>query len=447
MRAVYKNIFNQNAMKESQMDKIFKNKLEQYDSGASDALWAAIEAKRKKERRVVPWIYWLGGAALLLATGTLIWNLYFNSQESLIVEKMDMTPVVVASEEVSSIDEQEVIPVVGKQEERVVEKIIDETPSVSTIIEKEAIPNTPILVKEERVVEKSTPIIVEQEEEKVIENQIDKITTLPRLKAALLSVKEEKGPEGCYTFSGGGGQPLLDAFYFDGFAGLGYAFRKLENLDDPENDFYLTARDSTEREWYSFGTGLRGSMRYEGGLVLRAGVQYSQINEIFEITDGDATRTVTTEIRDSEGNIIGTETTIEQGELFKKTHNRLRLIDIPVMVGYEWAKDKLTLSANAGASFNLRFTQKGDVLSTKLESITIDSDNPNRLDYFKSKMGVSYIGSIGMTYQLKDNLDLLVEPQIRYYPNSVGRHTLSQRYTDVGIFTGLRYYFLNRKRN
>ena len=64
MRAVYKNIFNQNAMKESQMDKIFKNKLEQYDSGASDALWAAIEAKRKKERRVVPWIYWLGGAAL-----------------------------------------------------------------------------------------------------------------------------------------------------------------------------------------------------------------------------------------------------------------------------------------------------------------------------------------------------------------------------------------------
>lgn len=446
MRAVYKNIFNQNAMKESEMDQIFKNKLEGHDSGASDALWAAIEAKRKKERRVVPWMYWLGGAALLLATGALIWNLYLNNQESLIVEKTNSIPVAITTEDASPKEIEQVIPIAESKEENEIEEPIRKTSSVSTIIEKEAIPNTLIFEEEERVFEKNTPVVIEQEEEKAVEKQMEDITALPQLKAALLSMEEEKGPEGCYAFTGSR-QPLLDALYFDGFAGLGYAFRKLENTSDPENDFYLTARDSTEREWYSFGAGLRASMRYEGGLVLRAGVQFSQINEIFEITDGDATRTVTTEIRDAEGNVLGTETTVEQGELYKKSFNRLRMVDVPVMLGYEWTKDKLTLSANAGASFNLRFTQDGDILSTKLESITIDSDKPNRLDYFKPKLDVSYIGSVGMTYELKDNLDLLIEPQVRYYSSSVGKHTLSQRYTDVGLFTGLRYYFMNRKRN
>ena len=82
MKTVFKNIFNQNAMKESKMDNLFRNKLGQHDSGAPDHLWAAIEAKRKKPTRVIPWMQLLGGGAMLLSFGLLLWYFYPSSLAS-----------------------------------------------------------------------------------------------------------------------------------------------------------------------------------------------------------------------------------------------------------------------------------------------------------------------------------------------------------------------------
>lgn len=470
MKTVFKNIFNQNAMKESKMDNIFRNKLGQHDSGAPDHLWAAIEAKRKKPTRVVPWMQLLGGGAMLLSFGLLLWYFYPTSStiETPTVENVtaiaDANSTENASSEVAQIETVEVVESIDVNKKTAASSI--ETATTTSIpvednvetIYQEVIPTQAVSFVEKGesittqsipVIENTTTIVEETMVKETAFQQVEKLARLPQLKADLLSMVAQpnlKGPEGCYAFSGGRKQ-ILDALYFDALGGMGYAFKNLENTGDSDSDFYVAARDSTEQSWYSFGGGIRANMRYESGLVLRAGISYSQINEIFEVTDGDATRTIITEIRDANGNVIGTETTVENGELYKKIHNRLRFVDIPVMLGYEWTKKKLTFSANAGASFNLQFKQKGEFLSDQLDPVTFTTGAPNQYDYFKTKIGISYIGSIGMTYQLKNNLDLLVEPQIRYMPTTIGNNNISQRYTDVGLYTGLRYYFVCRKRN
>lgn len=469
MKTVFKNIFNQNAMKESKMDNIFRNKLGQHDSGAPDHIWAAIEAKRKKPTRVIPWMHLLGGGAMLLSFGLLIWYFYPTSTtvEIPTAENVaaiaDANPTEKTSSEVAQIETAEIIETLESNENTPVTSSIESATAPSIPVEnnvetiyQEAVPTRAISYFEKGKTEiaQSTFVIeTNTKEETIVQKstiqQVEKLARLPQLKADLLSMVAQpqlKGPEGCYAFSGGRKQ-IVDALSFDVLGGMGYAFKNLENTGDPDSDFYLTARDSTEKDWYSFGAGLRANIRYESGLVLRVGASFSQINEIFEIRDGNATETVTTEIRDANGNVIGTETTVKEGELYKKTHNRLRFVDVPVMLGYEWTKKKLTFSANAGASFNLQFTQKGDFLSDQLDPVTFTTDAPNQYDYFKTKIGISYIGSIGMTYQLKDNLDLLVEPQVRYMPTTIGNNNISQRYTDVGLYTGLRYYFVCRKRN
>jgi len=449
-------------MKESKMDNIFRNKLGQHDSGAPDHLWAAIEAKRKKPTRVVPWMQILGGGAMLLSFGLLLWNFYPNTavEETPIVEKVTAIADADLTEEIShevaimaetEVVEDEILKV------KTTDKISTPVDNTTKTIYQEAIPTQAVsfVEKSETIITLSTPIVEnttavlnETVVEKSAVQQVEKLARLPQLKSDLLSMvaqPELMDPKGCYAFNGGRKQ-IVDALYFDALGGIGYAFRNLENTGDSDSDFYLAARDSTESEWYSFGGGIRGNMRYESGLVLRAGISYSQINEIFEIRDGNATQTVITEIRDADGNVIDTETTMVNGELFKRTFNRLRFVDIPVMLGYEWTQKKLTLSANAGANFNLQFFQKGDFLNDQLEPVTFTSDDPNRFDYFRDRIGISFIGSVGMAYQLNNSLDLLVEPQVRYQPNTIGTGNISQRYTDVGLYTGLRYYFVCRKR-
>ena len=448
MKLIYKNTINQNAMKESQMDKFFKSKLDRYDSGAPDDLWASINAKREKPRRVVPLFVWLSGVALTLMLVALLSK--YGGQTDIQIKEQSIAKIgqeTIIEEEV--VDSEVVTNDVDLiKEEKIITKEQPTQKQKITIteIKNEAIPESAIFVEKKEIVKEEISTGTTQNNELVSKPKVTAVAKLPNLKTALLSTENNYNPKGCYTFSGGN-QALLDALYFDAFGGLGYAFRRLENIGDSDNEFYLNARDSTEREWYSFGAGLRANLRYKSGLTLRVGLQYSQINEIFEISDGNATRTTIIEIKDADGNVIDTQMVTEQGELFKKTFNRLRFVDVPVMVGYEWTKQKLTFSANAGAAFNIQFSQKGDFLSDQLEAVSFSSNNPDRFDFFRTRTNVSFIGSLGMTYQLKENLDFLVEPQIRYYPTSVGRHTISQKYTDVGLFAGLRYYLVSKKQN
>lgn len=233
------------------------------------------------------------------------------------------------------------------------------------------------------------------------------------------------------------GQPL--SWYLGLVLSPDIAIRSL-NSKSPEYADYAKNRNQTESFNFAFSTGLRLTAKSGMGLGLRSGFNYSEIMEDFEYQNENEVRIIIQEIYDQNGNILGTDTTYEYGTRVKRTFNRYRTIDVPVMIGYEVEFPKLTLAVYGGAYFNLAFATRGDFLSPELEPVTFTTGADDAYPAFRDHLGLSLGGSMGIYYQLSDRLQLVLEPQFRYFLQPVTReeYLLNQKYFTTGITTGLR---------
>ncbi len=227
-------------------------------------------------------------------------------------------------------------------------------------------------------------------------------------------------------------------FYFDVLASPDVAFR---NIQATTSDFesYAATRKETEAARYNYSLGARFSAVSNSGMALRAGINYSEINERFELLNG--TRIVIT--YDQNGNIIGNPDTITDKII---TNNRYQTLDIPVMIGYEIPIKKMTLAINGGAYFNLHFKPEGEFLSpydNRPVSFSNNENPENTLPAFREKLGVGWYGSVGVHYKISPHLQVLVEPHLRSYTTSFTRDDFmtEQKYLTAGIFVGLRHQF------
>ncbi|MEM8909712.1 MAG: hypothetical protein AAGD05_17825, partial [Bacteroidota bacterium] len=180
----------------------------------------------------------------------------------------------------------------------------------------------------------------------------------------------------------------------------------------------------------------------------RSGLVYSQITEVFEFADEDAisvTTTIEYTIDPINGDTISRNevTTVQPGQRVKTTYNKYRMLDIPIILGYEWYFKKFSLDVNAGAYFNMLFRQKGDILApgTEPEPVSISSKNSNAYPAFRDRLGVSLYGSIGFNYNLNQDVQLLLEPNFRYQLKSITieDYQLDQKYLNVGLLVGVRF--------
>ena len=208
----------------------------------------------------------------------------------------------------------------------------------------------------------------------------------------------------------------------------------------PQNAYYAKERNQTERPKFSFTGGFRIGALFGKGWTARTGVQYAQINEDFNYNNTNEVRIVITEVYDTDGNIIGTDTTYESGQRTKLTHNRYRMIDIPVTVGYEFDLDNFVLSLQGGAAFNVWFNQRGEFLSPELDPVDFSSGAVDPFPAFRKELGMSLIGSIGLHYRFHERARLIIEPHFRYYlePFSTPDYMLKQEYFVSGLTTGIR---------
>lgn len=491
MKTIFKNYFKLSTMKEEQLDNIFRQELGQHDSGTPEHLWAGIEARRKKPNRRPAWLLPATGLAVIFALGISAWLFYPDAispdlvdlkKEKLAVEKPTPIADAILPSEASQINQTAVaetiideVTIEATAKSTTVSAASAEKSETTSILKSSGAISKPTVVSNTFLVEKPNGTItvsekttqfsnesssefsanVSRNNREAVENnqksaktETAQITRLLSLKSDLLAINlgELKGPEGCYNFDGRTGGPTMDALSFDLLGGPGFAPRTLKNTGDSENDLYRDAREASEDSWYSFSGLLRANMRYSGGLTFRGGIGYSQINEIFEFRNGSATQTVTTEITNTDGSVT-TITTVEEGELYKLTHNRLRFVDIPLTLGYEKQMGKVTFGVNAGASLNIQFTQKGDFLSESGDPVNFTTSNPNKYDYFKTKAGASFIASAGVSYQLPNRFDLHIEPHFRYFSKSLSEGSLEQRYTNFGVRAGVRYNIFDKQRN
>ena len=221
--------------------------------------------------------------------------------------------------------------------------------------------------------------------------------------------------------------------YFEFYAGPDYAFRSLQ---DTGNSAYLQKRKESTQFKSGYSAGVRYTKVFNNSMSVRAGVNYSQINEKFTFNQGNIVQV--TYIINSNGDTTGSYTTI--GTRHKITTNRYRSIDIPVSIGYEVGNGKLHANINAGAVINIYSWQNGDVLDPSGNPVSITTGKSSSPYQFKTNAGVSFIGAVSVYYKLNEQLHLMAEPYFRYSfsPMSKDDETLKQKYQIAGLRLGIR---------
>ena len=221
--------------------------------------------------------------------------------------------------------------------------------------------------------------------------------------------------------------------YFEFYAGPDYAFRSLQ---DTGNSAYLQKRKESTKFKSGFSAGVRYTKVFNNSMSVRAGVNYSQINEKFTFNQGNVVQV--TYIINNNGDTVGSYTTT--GSRNKTTTNRYRSVDIPLVVGYELGNGKLHANINAGPVINIYSWQKGDVLDAGGNPVSITTGKASSPYQFKTNAGIGFIGAVSVYYKLNDRLHIMAEPYFRYNLSPMNKEsiTLKQKYQTAGLRLGIR---------
>ncbi|MFK8008073.1 MAG: hypothetical protein AB8H03_17070 [Saprospiraceae bacterium] len=223
----------------------------------------------------------------------------------------------------------------------------------------------------------------------------------------------------------------------DAFFSPDYANQMLEYKSEDFKE-HAQLRTDTEKPYYSFNTGVRVNFLTEFGWALRTGLVYTQINELLET---QYTEIVTT--LDADGNVIG----ITEGTREVNIRNKYKMIDVPVVFGYEVPMKKFDLNVNGGVYMNLISKQSGAFFSPIEDRVVYFTEgHPDDYDIFKNNIGLSIFMGLGFNFDLTSSfnadkkIQLIVEPHARFYPKSfaLDNYILNQKYLSTGVMIGLR---------
>jgi hypothetical protein len=243
-------------------------------------------------------------------------------------------------------------------------------------------------------------------------------------------------PRLCYDFDRHPSAWLIDAY-----AGPSLAQRSLTSrLEDRP---YLNQRLSTESQRLAMNGGIRASLMFNRNLLVRTGLHYNQITEVFEYIDPAYVKyhIVATVVNGmTKIDTVG----VEYGEHYQKVYNRYTTLDIPLMVGVEMRRGRSGVSINAGASFNIWFRKSGaiiDPLSSK--PARFDAEGALEDKVFRQGTGVSACASIQWYYHLGPHFRVFAEPSFRQIlrPVSLKTHPVEHRYSIIGLKLGATRIF------
>ena len=221
----------------------------------------------------------------------------------------------------------------------------------------------------------------------------------------------------------------IDAFFSPDYA--------VQMLEYKSEDFkhHAEMRTKSESGYYSFNTGFRVNFLTEFDWALRTGIVYTQINDILKTTHKEVIIQF-----DSAGDTIS----ISEGTRDVNIRNRYRMIDIPILIGYEVPMKRFKLNVNGGVYVNLQSKQSGAFFSPLEDKIVYFTEgHPDNYDIFRNNVGLSMFLGLGFNFDLGKrfkNTQLIIEPHTRFYPKSftMKNYILNQKYLSTGVMIGLR---------
>ncbi len=232
----------------------------------------------------------------------------------------------------------------------------------------------------------------------------------------------------CPTFNNN-----ANRFYTDFYAALDVINRQ---FSDTAQSIYLQKRKEGNTVNSAYSLGIRVSKLFKSGITIRGGINYSQINEKFQFTQGNIIQTIYE--TNTSGDTIGSYQTISTR--YKITHNHYRNIDFPFTIGYEKSYNNWGLNINGGVIFNLFSTYKGDILDKNMQPVDLNESTLENRYKLKGNIGMGYTGGVSVYYNITERLKVLAEPYFRYNISPMNQESsqFKQRYNTIGLRAGIR---------
>ncbi len=251
------------------------------------------------------------------------------------------------------------------------------------------------------------------------------------LKPQATKAKAKKTVSNCYDFSKQPSAWIIDAYF-------GPSLSQRELTANPDDKPYLVKRLNTERRDLAFNAGVRASLMLKGNFLVRAGVQYEQMTEVFEFIDPDYVK-YHVEIVTQNGMTSIDTVGVDYGERYQKTYNRFGMLDIPLAAGVELRKGRSGFNINAGVSFNMLFWKRGAIISPVTAEPAWFTPKDGTLEVFRPRTGLSATASIQWFYHVTPRLRVFVEPYFKKImrPITLSSHPVEQRYGLGGLRLGI----------
>jgi hypothetical protein len=237
-------------------------------------------------------------------------------------------------------------------------------------------------------------------------------------------------------------------WYLELFGALDFPTKKIENSYAKSG--FTEKKDSTEKFLLSWSAGMRISRNISNSWLVKTGFHFSQFNERFEYRNEQERRittvvTIRTIIRAPGDTLFITDSSQVEvtGIRIKKTTNRYRNLDIPLLLSYEVRNPGLTVSIQGGTIFNLRSTFKGDMLDTT--GLPLSQSGKDPASQFNNSLGFGIYAGASVIKSIGTEFEIFAEPYYRRYLNNQASASapFKQYLSNWGVQIGVRYK-LNR---
>ncbi|MFY8005021.1 MAG: hypothetical protein ACOVNR_09250, partial [Chitinophagaceae bacterium] len=178
------------------------------------------------------------------------------------------------------------------------------------------------------------------------------------------------------------------------------------NLDMPSifnygvTESYLQRKDSAETMQTGFTAGFRIGKYITNNLVIKGGLQYTQINKLFALRSENERITTPVIVNRTITNPDGTTSIVPDtsyvtqiGTRITKANNRYKSIEIPLMLGYEFGKSKWHFAVNAGAIVRATYWSEGTTFDTNNTLVSLEDKSRT---YYHKQTHLSAVGSISI---------------------------------------------------
>jgi hypothetical protein len=258
----------------------------------------------------------------------------------------------------------------------------------------------------------------------------EKITAASLLNEENKTVVKSIDPPGCPEMEK---DAAANKYYWEMYAGPDYAIKKFNGAD---TSTLVEKRKQSTSFRSAFSVGVRYTRVFANAMSLRAGINFSEINEKFSYVQSNVVQ-LTYVIDPVTGDT--TDRYYVRGNRYKNNYNHYRTIDVPVVIGYELGNGPLYVNINAGVVINLYSWQNGETLDTSFQPVSFNSAKNSSYQY-KTNVGLGFTGATSFYYKINENMHLLAEPYFRYNFSPINNQAISlqEKFTTIGLRLGLR---------